>query len=132
MEESLILIKPDAVERNLIGQILAVYEQGGLKVSRLAMVQIDAVIAGRHYAEHMGRPYFEGLVRYITRSPLVALTVSGEQAVELVRFLNGATDPAEAAPDSIRGRFGLSKRENSVHASDSAASAVREIAIWFP
>ena len=131
MEKTLILIKPDAVERNLIGSIIAIYEQNGLKVTRLRMLQAERHRAMEHYQEHIGRPYFERLMAYITRSPLVAMELQGIQAITKVRALNGSTDPAKADKESIRGLYGISASENTVHASDSRASAEREITLWF-
>ncbi len=131
MEKTLVLIKPDAVERNLIGRIIAIYEENGLKVNRMCLMQAERHLAMEHYQEHIGKPYFEPLMTYITRSPLVALELHGKGAIGKVRALNGATDPAKAAPESIRGRFGVSSQENTVHGSDSPASALRELAIWF-
>ena len=132
MDKTLLLIKPDAVERHLIGTILATYEQNGLQIVRLHMLQVDRELAGRHYVEHFGRTYYEDLIRYITRSPLVAAVLTGEQVIERVRAINGPTNPAQAPAATIRGQFGKSTRENCVHASDCEASAAREIQIWFP
>ena len=131
MEKSLILIKPDAVERNLIGSIIAIYEQNGLKVTRLRMLTAERHRAIEHYHEHLGRPYFDKLIAYITRSPLVAIELQGMDVIARVRHINGCTDPSKAEPDTIRGRFGINSSENTVHASDSRVSAEREIAIWF-
>jgi len=131
MEKTLVLIKPDAVERNLIGAILSIYESHDLKVTRLRILQAERHLAIEHYQEHIGRPYFEPLMAYITRSAMVAVELTGKSAISRVRALNGSTDPANADPDSIRGRYGINSRENTVHASDSPASAVRELAIWF-
>lgn len=131
MEKTLVLIKPDAVERNLIGAILAVYESHDLKVTRLRMLHAERHLAMEHYQEHIGKPYFEPLMAYITRSALVAVELQGKGAISRVRALNGSTNPANADPDSIRGRYGISSSENTVHASDSPASALREINIWF-
>lgn len=131
MEKTLVLIKPDAVERNLIGAILAIYEAHDLKVTRLRMMQAERHLAMEHYQEHIGKPFFEPLMAYITRSALVAVELQGKSAIARVRALNGGTSPASASPDSIRGRFGVSDRENTVHASDSLPSALREIGIWF-
>jgi len=131
MEKTLILIKPDAVERNLIGAILTCYEENDLKITRLRMLHAERHRAMEHYQEHIGRPYFEGLMAYITRSPIVAIELQGYGAIAKVRAINGCTDPAKADKDTIRGRYGISSSENTVHASDSRASAEREIAIWF-
>lgn len=131
MEKTLVLIKPDAVERNLIGRIIAHYEENGLKVVSLRMVHADEKTATAHYAEHVGRPYFEGLLAYVTRSPLVALVLEAEDAIALVRRLNGKTNPAEAEKGTIRGLYGIGMPDNTVHSSDSPESAARETAIWF-
>lgn len=131
MEQTLVLIKPDAVERGLIGEILAVYERAGLQVVRLVMHQASRELASRHYAAHIGRPYYDGLCVYITRGPLVAAVLAGTGAIGQVRDLNGATDPAKAAAGTIRARFGISLSENCVHASDSPETASQEIQIWF-
>lgn len=131
MEKTLVLIKPDAVERNLIGAIIALYESQNLKVTHLRLVQADAETATRHYIDHVGREYFEPLITYITRSPLVAMVLEGEDAIAKVRHLNGKTNPAEAEPGTIRNLYGVSYRENTVHASDSLESAEKEISVWF-
>lgn len=131
MEKTLILIKPDAVERNLIGTIISIYEQSDLKITQLKMMQAERHRAMEHYQEHIGKPFFERLMAYITRSPLVAMEIQGYGAIAKVRALNGSTNPAEADKDTIRGRFGVSNSENTVHSSDSRASAEREIKIWF-
>lgn len=131
MEKTLILIKPDAVERNLIGAIITAYEQSDLKITRLRMLHAERHRAMEHYQEHIGKPFFERLMAYITRSPLVVIELQGYGAIAKVRALNGCTNPAEAVKDTIRGRFGISSSENTVHASDSRASAEREILIWF-
>lgn len=131
MEKTLVLIKPDAVERSLIGRIIAHYEENGLQVVSLRMVQADEETATAHYAEHVGRSYFPGLLAYITRSPLVALILEGEDAIALVRRLNGKTNPAEAEKGTIRGLYGMGMPDNTVHSSDTAENAAREAAIWF-
>lgn len=132
IERTLVLVKPDGVARGLIGQIIARYEAKGLSVLALEMRQADAELAARHYAEHVGRDYYPQLESFITSGPLVALVLEGERAIEAVRLLNGATDSAAAAPGTIRGDFSLFKNHNLVHASDSLASAAREIGLWFP
>ncbi|QGU94786.1 nucleoside-diphosphate kinase [Clostridium bovifaecis] len=131
MEKTLVLIKPDAVERNVIGEIITFYEKNNLKVTNLKMLKASKDTAERHYEEHKGRPYFEELISYITRSPLCALVIEGEDAIAKVREINGSTDPEKASKNTIRGNFALSKTENSVHASDSRENAEREINIWF-
>lgn len=130
-EKSLVLIKPDAVERQLTGSIIHEYERNGLKIEKLKLLQADEALAEEHYAEHEDKPFFGELVDFITRSPVVAMVISGNQAISRVREINGATKPEEAAPNTIRAVYALSMSENSVHASDSPESAEREIAIWF-
>ncbi len=132
MERSLVLIKPDAVERRLIGEIISIYEKKGLNITALKMIKPTREIAENHYAEHKEKPFFGELVGFLTRSKVCALIIEGENAVKTVRKVNGATDPAEAELGTIRGRYALSKAENMVHASDSPESAEREIKIWFP
>lgn len=131
MEKTLVLIKPDAVERKLIGKIISLYEERDLKVTAMRMLHADPEIVMRHYEEHIGRSYFDHLMNYITRSPLVALVLEGENAIALAREINGKTDPAEAAEGTIRRLYGQTKTYNTVHASDSTESAAREIEIWF-
>ena len=128
----LVLLKPDAVQRGLVGTILARYEAKGLSLLALELRQIDEAMADRHYADHVAQPWYPALRAYITSGPLVALVLTGPKAVEVVRLLNGATDAAAAAPGTIRGDLALSNRENLVHASDSERSAERELALWFP
>lgn len=132
MERSLVLIKPDAVEENLIGEILSYYEKAGLKIVALKMIQVTEEIAGEHYAEHKCKPFYRELVEYITRSPICALIIEGDNAVARIRNINGATNPKEAKEGTIRRNFAKSKAENCVHASDSLESARREMDIWFP
>jgi nucleoside-diphosphate kinase len=132
MERTLVLIKPDAVERRLIGQIIAIYERKGLEIAALKMLTPSREIAETHYLEHNEKPFFKELVAFLTRGKLCALIIEGDNAIKTVRKINGATDPAEAETGTIRGLFALSKSENMVHASDSAESAAREIKIWFP
>jgi len=131
MEKTLVLIKPDAVERKLIGKIISLYEERALKVTAMRMLHADPEIVKRHYEEHIGRSYFDHLMNYITRSPLVALVLEGENAIALAREINGKTDPVEAAEGTIRRLYGQTKTYNTVHASDSTESAAREIEIWF-
>ncbi|WP_035051716.1 nucleoside-diphosphate kinase [Carnobacterium pleistocenium] len=130
-EKTLVLIKPDAVERNLIGSILVEYERNGLKVIELKLINASTEMAEQHYAEHNGKPFFNRLVTYLTRSPLVALVLEGEDVVSRVRTLNGTTDPEDSQDNTIRALYGLSMAENTVHASDSLESAIRERSIWF-
>lgn len=132
LERSLVLIKPDAVERNLIGKILGVYEGEGLKIVAMEMKEISKEFAKIHYEEHREKPFFNSLIKYITRSPLVVLVLEGEGAIEKIRAINGDTNPEKAEFGTIRRRFALSGTENSVHSSDSKESAKREIKLWFP
>ncbi|ABK62353.1 MULTISPECIES: nucleoside-diphosphate kinase [Clostridium] len=131
MEKSLVLIKPDAVERNIIGEIISFYERQNLKITALKLLKATREIAEQHYAEHKGKPYYEELIEFITRSPLCAMVVEGEDAIATVRKTNGNTDPSKADKDTIRGTFGISKTENSVHSSDSPDNAEKEIKLWF-
>jgi nucleoside-diphosphate kinase len=132
-ERTLVLIKPDGVERRLIGEIISRIERKGLAIMALELRQIDGELAGQHYAEHEGKPFFESLLQFITSGPVVAAIVEGPRAISAVRQLAGGTDPVEqAAPGTIRGDFGLETQFNLVHGSDSADSAKREIALWFP
>ncbi len=131
-QRTLVLLKPDAVRRGLVGAILERFERRGLTISALQMRTIDESLADRHYAEHVERDFYPPLRRFVTSGPLVAMVVEGDEAVEVVRGLNGATDGRKAAPGTIRGDYSLSNRENLVHGSDSVESAEREIALWFP
>lgn len=131
IEKTLVLIKPDAVERNLIGNILVEYERNGLKVLDMKLIHATKALAEQHYAEHKGKPFFNRLVSYLTRSPLVALILEGENVISRVRTLNGTTDPETSQDNTIRALYALSMSENAVHASDSKESADRERAIWF-
>ncbi|MBB1501010.1 nucleoside-diphosphate kinase [Propioniciclava sp. MC1683] len=131
-ERSLVLIKPDAVARGLVGTVLARYEAKGLTLRAMELRTVDAGLADQHYAEHVERGFYPELRAFITGGPLVALVLEGERAIEAVRALNGATDGVKAAPGTIRGDLCLSGSQNIVHASDSAESAAREIALWFP
>jgi nucleoside-diphosphate kinase len=131
-ERTLVLIKPDAVRRGLAGEVLARFERKGLTIVAMDQRQIDAETADRHYAEHVERDFYPPLREFITSGPLVAMVLEGDQAIAVVRGLNGATDGRAAAAGTIRGDLSLSNRENLVHASDSADSAAREIGIFFP
>lgn len=131
MERTLVLIKPDAVERKFIGEIISLYEKNNLKISDMKMLRASLERAEKHYYEHKDKPFFGDLISYITRGPLCALIIEGDNAIERVRSINGATDPKDARPETIRGKFALSKEENCVHGSDSRESAEREIKIWF-
>ena len=129
---TLILVKPDAFERGLTGEVLARFERKGLRIAALRYMTLDRQTAEQHYAEHQGKPFFEELVSFITSGPLVALVLEGHEAVTAARQLIGATNPLEAAPGSIRGDYGLEVQTNLVHGSDSPESAEREIGLWFP
>src|SRR5262245_46791599 len=129
--KTLILIKPDAFERGLTGEILARFERKGLRITELRLLHAHEEIAHRHYDEHAEKPFFGELVTFITGGPLVAAVLEGHEAVAAARQVIGATNPVEAAPGSIRGEYGLEVTYNLVHGSDSDASAEREIAIWF-
>lgn len=131
-ERTLILLKPDAVRRGLVGVILERYERKGMTIEALKLLQPTAELADQHYAEHVAKDFYPPLRDFITSGPAVAAVLSGERAVSVVRALNGATDGATAAPGTIRGDYSASNRENLVHGSDSAESADREISIWFP
>jgi nucleoside-diphosphate kinase len=131
-ERTLILVKPDGVERNIIGDVISRIERKGLKVVALELRTIDADTAYAHYAEHAEKPFFGDLVQFITSGPVVALVAEGERAIEAFRALAGATDPVKALPGTIRGDYALAVAQNIVHGSDSPESAEREIKIFFP
>jgi len=131
MERSLVLVKPDAMERELAGAIIARIQQAGLKLKGLKMLRLDRPLAERHYAVHKAKAFFNDLIDFITSTPIVAAAFEGENAVERVRNLMGATDPAKAAPGTIRKDFGLDVQRNSTHASDSPENAEKEIALFF-
>jgi len=130
-ERTLVLIKPDGVQRQLAGRILARYEERGLKVIGLKLVHVSRDMAETHYAAHREKPFFRGLVDFITSSPLVALALEGPNAITVVRAINGATRPHEAAPGTIRGDLALETAQNIVHASDGPEAAAAELALWF-
>jgi nucleoside-diphosphate kinase len=131
-ERTLVLLKPDAVRRGLVGEILGRFERKGLTLEALELRTLDGELADRHYAEHVERDFYPPLRTFITSGPLVALVLSGDQAIEVVRGLIGVTDGRKAAPGTIRGDLSLSNRENLVHASDSPESAKREMDLFFP
>jgi nucleoside-diphosphate kinase len=131
-ERTLVLIKPDAVRRGLVGEILGRFERKGLAIEAMVLRTLDPELADLHYAEHVEKPFYPPLKDFMTGGPLVAAVLSGDQAIEVVRALVGATDGRKAAAGTIRGDLSLSNRENLVHASDSADSAKRELALWFP
>ena len=130
-ERTLVLIKPDAMQRRLAGEILGRLEQRGLTVRAAKLMQVDRDLAGRHYEEHKEKPFFDELVEFITSSPTLALVLEGESAVTVVRTTMGATNPSNAAPGTIRGDLALAMPDNLAHGSDSLESAEREIALWF-
>ncbi|MBD5634408.1 MAG: nucleoside-diphosphate kinase [Candidatus Eremiobacteraeota bacterium] len=130
-EQTLILCKADAVARGLVGEILARFERRGYTIAAMKMLVVDEARAKEHYAEHDGKPFFAGLVEYITSAPIVALVIEGSDAIEGCRASIGATNPIKAAPGSIRGDYAQTIGRNLVHGSDSSDSAKREIAIWF-
>jgi nucleoside-diphosphate kinase len=130
-ERTLVLIKPDAMQRRLAGEILGRFEQRGLTVRAAKLVLVDHDLARRHYEEHVQKPFFGELVEFITSSPTLALVLEGEAAVEVVRTTMGATNPVAAAPGTIRGDLALAMPDNLVHGSDSPESAEREITLWF-
>jgi len=130
-ERTLVLIKPDAVRRALAGEILARFERRGLQIREAKLLAVDRALAEEHYAEHREKPFFGELVDFITSAPTLALVLEGEGAIATVRTTMGATNPANAAPGSIRGDLALSMPDNLVHGSDSPESADREIALWF-
>ena len=132
MERTLILIKPDAFARNLTGEIIARFERKGLRLVAMNLLTMSREMAQRHYAEHEGKGFYEELVSFITSGPLVAMVLEGEQAVVAARQVIGATDPLKATTGSIRGDFAIEVGQNMVHGSDSAESASREVALFFP
>jgi nucleoside-diphosphate kinase len=130
-EHTLVLIKPDAMQRRLAGEILARFEARGLSVRAAKLVLVDEALAGEHYAEHREKPFFGELVEFITSSPTLSLVLEGESAIKVVRTTMGATNPVDSAPGTIRGDLALAMPDNLVHGSDSPESAAREIALWF-
>jgi nucleoside-diphosphate kinase len=131
-ETTLVLVKPDGMKRGLAGEILTRLDRRGLELRGARLVRITKAMARKHYAEHRGKPFFDGLVDFISSAPVLALAVSGESAVSVVREMMGATNPLDSAPGTIRGDFALELSENIVHGSDSKASARRELALFFP
>lgn len=131
MERTLILVKPDAMQRGLAGEVLARIERKGLRIVGLRLLQVDAAMATRHYAEHEGKGFFQSLIDYITSAPIIAAVFEGPNAVAAARQMMGATNPVQAAPGTIRGDFGVEIGRNLVHGSDSPESAAREIGIFF-
>jgi len=131
VERTLVLMKPDAMQRGLAGEILSRLERRGLRIAALRLFQMDEAMARRHYGEHEGKPFYEGLISYITACPIIAAVMEGSDAVEVVRRTIGATNPAEAEPGTIRGDLALETGRNLIHGSDSPESAKREIALFF-
>jgi len=135
LERTLVLIKPDGVQRGLIGEIIARFERRGLRIAGLKLMQISPELAARHYGIHQGKPFYEGLIRFITSGPVVAMVLEGDKAIQIVRTTMGgvesATDPAKAPPGSIRADFGMSIGRNLVHGSDSADTAAFEVPLFF-
>ena len=132
MEETLVLIKPDGVKRQICGEILTRYERKGLIIKAMKLLQTPKELAEEHYAEHKDKPFFGELVDFITSGPVLAFVLAGKNAVTSVLTINGATNPLDATPGSIRGDYALTMDSNVVHASDSVDSAAREIHLWFP
>ena len=131
MQRTLVLLKPDAIQRGLVGQIISRLERRGLKIVAIKLMSVSEELAHRHYAEHVGKPFFDGLVSFITSSPIIAMVVEGGGAMAMVRTIMGATDPQAAAPGTIRGDLAVSIGFNLIHGSDSEESALREIELFF-
>lgn len=131
MERTFVMLKPDAVQRGLVGEILGRFERRGLKIVALKMVHVTPEFAHQHYAVHVGKPFFEGLIKYITSGPVVALVLEGTNAIEVARSTMGATNPAKAAPGTVRADFALEMGRNLVHGSDGPETAAFEIGLWF-
>lgn len=131
-EKALVLIKPDGVERKLVGKIISFYEEKDLIISALKMIKANDNIVAQHYIEHKDKPFFSDLINYLTEDKIIAMVIEGENIINLVRKINGATDPLEADMGSIRGMFANQKQRNLVHASDNISNAEREINLWFP
>ena len=131
MEQTLVLVKPDGVQRGLVGEVISRLERRGLKLVALKLMQVDDALARRHYGEHVDRPFFAGLVQFITSAPVAAMVWQADNAVEVVRNTMGVTSPAAATPGTIRGDFGIDIGRNLVHGSDSVESAEREVALFF-
>jgi nucleoside-diphosphate kinase len=131
IERTLVLIKPDGVERGLVGEILARLERKTLKIVAAKLLHVSPETAAKHYAEHLGKPFYPGLIAHITRGPVLALAIEGRSAIPVVRLMTGATNPQTAAPGTIRGDYGSAVTPNLIHASDAPASAERELALYF-
>jgi nucleoside-diphosphate kinase len=131
MERTFVMVKPDGVQRRLVGRIINGFEERGLKIVGLKMLQFTPELAGRHYGEHQGKPFYQGLVDFITSGPVVAMVLEGKDCISMVRTMLGATDPKKAGVGTIRGNYGIDIGRNVVHGSDSPESARREIGIFF-
>lgn len=131
LERTLVVVKPDGVRRGLVGEIVSRFERKGLKIVAAKTLRVAPELAQRHYTEHQGKPFYPGLIQHITSGPVVALALEGRSAIAVVRLITGATNPQTAAPGTIRGDLGLGITPNLVHASDSAESAARELALYF-
>lgn len=131
MEQTLVLVKPNGVQRGLIGEVVARLERRGLSIKAARVLVVSEDLASRHYAEHAGKEFYQGLVDFITSAPVFAMVVAGPSAITVVRAMMGATNPLNAAPGTVRGDFGLDTRENLVHSSDGPESAEREIGLFF-
>ncbi len=131
MQRTLIIFKPDCVQRRLVGSILQRFETKGLRIAALKLQKVDRTLGEKHYAEHQGKPFFEGLIGFITGGPVVVGVLEGPEAIAVVRTMLGATNGAAATPGTIRGDYSISKQNNLIHGSDSPESATREIALWF-
>ncbi len=131
MERTLVLAKPDAVQRGLVGEIIGRFEKRGLRLLAIKMLNIDNDLARRHYAVHEGKPFFDNLITYITSGPVVAMVIAGDRAIDTVRAVMGATDPVKAAPGTIRADFAIEMDRNLVHGSDSPENAQKEICLFF-
>ena len=132
VEKTLVLVKPDGVKKHICGEVISRFERKGLALHAIKLIEVSMELAKRHYGEHEGKPFFQGLIDFITSGKVLAMVVEGENAVAVSRKINGATDPLKAVPGSIRGDFATSIDENIVHASDAPETAAREIGLWFP
>ena len=132
VERTLVLLKPDAVRRGICGELIARFERRGFRIREARYLKVTRQLAGQHYAEHKGKPFYGELVSFITSGPTLALALEGESAISVVRTMMGATNPLDSAPGTIRGDYALELSENVVHGSDSKASAKRELALFFP
>lgn len=131
MERTFVMVKPDGVQRGIAGQVISRFEAKGLKLAAARLMTIDSELAARHYGEHVGKPFYEKLVRFITSGPVLAMVWEGEDAISVVRTLVGKTNPKEAGPGTVRGDYGMTTGKNIIHASDSPVSAEREINLFF-